>query len=166
MTTLMTLSITMSMIFPMLSHPLSMGLILIIQTILVALITGMMINMFWFSYILIITMLSSALVLFIYMASVASNENFYSAISSTTMIIPIMLLSLMTPLLVDQTETSKIWSTSKKVMMINDQVMNLTKLFNMHNMFVTLLLINYLFFTMICISYIVNIFEGPLRAKN
>nr|YP_009422180.1 NADH dehydrogenase subunit 6 [Reduvius tenebrosus]AGO28021.1 NADH dehydrogenase subunit 6 [Reduvius tenebrosus] len=166
MTMFMTLSIIVSMVFPMLNHPLSMGLMLIIQTLLVAMITGMMINMFWFSYILIMTMLSGALVLFIYMASVASNEKFYSSISSSTIIIPIMLMSLTTLFLVDQMGSSKIWSTSKKSMVMNDQMMNLAKLFNMHNMFITLFMINYLLFTMICVSYIVNVYEGPLRTKN
>nr|YP_009485744.1 NADH dehydrogenase subunit 6 [Canthesancus helluo]AVZ00880.1 NADH dehydrogenase subunit 6 [Canthesancus helluo] len=162
----MILSSMNSIIFTMMKHPLSMGLILIIQTIIIAIYTGMMINMFWFSYILIITMLSGTLVLFIYMASVASNEKFSSSLSMSCLILPMITLCLMIPFLVDQLKYEKDWSTSKKNMIDNDQLMTLIKLFNMNNMSITIMLVSYLFLTMIAISFIVNIYEGPLRMKN
>jgi len=47
---------------------------LILQTLLVALISGLIIDRFWFSYILVLIFLGGILILFIYVAALASNE--------------------------------------------------------------------------------------------
>nr|YP_010865763.1 NADH dehydrogenase subunit 6 [Sclomina pallens]WGT89507.1 NADH dehydrogenase subunit 6 [Sclomina pallens]WGT89520.1 NADH dehydrogenase subunit 6 [Sclomina pallens]WGT89533.1 NADH dehydrogenase subunit 6 [Sclomina pallens]WGT89546.1 NADH dehydrogenase subunit 6 [Sclomina pallens]WGT89585.1 NADH dehydrogenase subunit 6 [Sclomina pallens] len=156
-------SITISITFMFLKHPLSMGMALIMQTINVSLITGMMINTFWFSYILLITMLSGALVLFIYMASIASNEKFYTSITMMLFILASMSMALALTLLKAYPNMTE---TIKKMNLNNEQVLSLIKMFNMHNMIVTLTMIIYLFMTMVVISYIVNVHEGPLRTKN
>nr|WGT89650.1 NADH dehydrogenase subunit 6 [Sclomina pallens] len=156
-------SITISITFMFLKHPLSMGMALIMQTINVSLITGMMINTFWFSYILLITMLSGALVLFIYMASIASNEKFYTSITMMLFILASMGVALTLTLLKAYPNMTE---TIKKMNLNNEQVLSLIKMFNMHNMIVTLTMIIYLFMTMVVISYIVNVHEGPLRTKN
>nr|YP_010144781.1 NADH dehydrogenase subunit 6 [Sclomina erinacea]QQL93413.1 NADH dehydrogenase subunit 6 [Sclomina erinacea]WGT86907.1 NADH dehydrogenase subunit 6 [Sclomina erinacea]WGT86920.1 NADH dehydrogenase subunit 6 [Sclomina erinacea]WGT86933.1 NADH dehydrogenase subunit 6 [Sclomina erinacea]WGT86946.1 NADH dehydrogenase subunit 6 [Sclomina erinacea] len=160
---LITTSITISITFMFLKHPLSMGLALIMQTINVSLITGMMIDTFWFSYILLITMLSGALVLFIYMASIASNEKFHTSITMMLFIITSMSTVLVLTLLKTQPNMTE---TIKKMNLNNEQVLSLIKMFNMHNMIITLTMIIYLFMTMVVISYIVNVHEGPLRMKN
>nr|YP_009485718.1 NADH dehydrogenase subunit 6 [Rhynocoris incertis]AVZ00854.1 NADH dehydrogenase subunit 6 [Rhynocoris incertis] len=159
------MSITISIMFIFLKHPLSMGLALILQTIMISLITGMMINNFWFSYILLITMLSGALVLFIYMASVASNEKFKSSIKMLYFMFSMMVTSLTIAWLLDKGMLYK-YDLIKKITMENDQITSLTKMFNLHNMYITITVIAYLFMTMIVISYIVDVFEGPLRMKN
>nr|YP_010954472.1 NADH dehydrogenase subunit 6 [Lisarda rhypara]WMV02035.1 NADH dehydrogenase subunit 6 [Lisarda rhypara] len=167
MTFLMTMSMIFSVSLPLMKHPLSMGLILILQTINLALIMGFTINTFWFSYILIMSILSGALVLFIYMASIASNEKFKFSL-------PILIISLMTLpsslvifLLSDQLmNLKKSWSESSKTILTNDQTMNMTKLFNIPNLSITLMIILYLLITMIIISFIVNKFQGSLRMKN
>nr|WGT89572.1 NADH dehydrogenase subunit 6 [Sclomina pallens]WGT89676.1 NADH dehydrogenase subunit 6 [Sclomina pallens] len=156
-------SITISITFMFLKHPLSMGMALIMQTINVSLITGMMINTFWFSYILLITMLSGALVLFIYMASIASNEKFYTSITMMLFILASMSMALALTLLKAYPNMTE---TIKKMNLNNEQVLSLIKMFNMHNMIITLTMIIYLFMTMVVISYIVNVHEGPLRTKN
>nr|YP_010596159.1 NADH dehydrogenase subunit 6 [Catamiarus brevipennis]WAJ48491.1 NADH dehydrogenase subunit 6 [Catamiarus brevipennis] len=163
---LMMTSLLISSMFVMTKHPLSMGLTLIMQTITIALMTGMMINMFWFSYILIMTILSGMLVLFIYMASVASNEKFNSSLKMSGYAIFFFSLSIMLSFLVDQLETMKNWSTSKESIMDTEYLLTLNSMFNLHNMYVTIMLVSYLFLTMIIISYIVNVHEGPLRMKN
>nr|ABR27930.1 NADH dehydrogenase subunit 6 [Triatoma infestans] len=150
----------------MTKHPLSMGLTLIIQTLLIAMMTGMMVNMFWFSYILVISMLSGMLVLFIYMASVASNEKFHTSWSMALFIMPFLASSLVLFFIVDQLETSSMWSTMKKSSMSNEQLISLLKLFNPHNMSITILLVSYLFLTMIAVTYVSNVYEGPLRMKS
>nr|YP_009485640.1 NADH dehydrogenase subunit 6 [Tapeinus singularis]AVZ00776.1 NADH dehydrogenase subunit 6 [Tapeinus singularis] len=160
------MSMMISIMFMFMNHPLSMGLMLIIQTMLIALISGTMMNTFWFSYILLITMLSGALVLFIYMASVASNEKFNMSITMMMLTSMTMITALVSFFLVDQLSTNKMWSTSKKATLENEQILSLIKMFNIHNMSLTILMISYLFFTMIAISYIVNTYEGPLRTKN
>nr|YP_002970771.1 NADH dehydrogenase subunit 6 [Valentia hoffmanni]ACJ69583.1 NADH dehydrogenase subunit 6 [Valentia hoffmanni] len=166
MSQMMNLSLLMSILLPMTKHPLSMGMILIMQTIIIATITGLMINTFWFSYILIITMLSGMLVLFIYMASIASNEKFQTSMNMMIMTSMMTITAILTPFLGDQLSQSKNWSSSKKATLLMDQSMNMIKLFNIHNLSITMLIICYLFFTMIVVSFIVNNYEGPLRTKN
>nr|YP_010596133.1 NADH dehydrogenase subunit 6 [Acanthaspis pedestris]WAJ48465.1 NADH dehydrogenase subunit 6 [Acanthaspis pedestris] len=165
-TTLTILIISTSIMFTMLSHPMSMGMTLIIQTILISMITGNMMNTFWFSYILLITMISGVLVLFIYMASIASNEKFKSSTKMLMFTTMMMILSTGIIMIVDQMSVSSIWSTIKKEMLCNDQVQSLIKLFNNHNMSMTITMVAYLFFTMIAITFIVEVSEGPLRKKN
>nr|YP_010258373.1 NADH dehydrogenase subunit 6 [Physoderes impexa]AGO28088.1 NADH dehydrogenase subunit 6 [Physoderes impexa] len=159
------ISIMCSMMFPLMKHPLSMGITLIIQTIIIAIITGMMMNTFWFSYILLITMLSGMLVLFIYMASIASNEKFYTSNAMTTMTIIMMLISISTLTITDQLKAENSWSVISKPTMLNDQIISLIKMFNYYSMFLTIMIIIYLFITMISVSFIVNVFDGPLRMK-
>nr|YP_009127050.1 NADH dehydrogenase subunit 6 [Peirates lepturoides]AHH93180.1 NADH dehydrogenase subunit 6 [Peirates lepturoides] len=163
---MMMMSLLMSILFPMMKHPLSMGLILIMQTIIIAMISGMMINMFWFSYILIMTILSGMLVLFIYMASIASNEKFNSSMKTSMHVILMFSLSIILSFFVDQMEMMKNWPPKKESIMDAEYLLTLNKMFNMHNMYIIILMIAYLFLTMIIISYIVNVHEGPLRMKN
>nr|DAC84440.1 TPA_asm: NADH dehydrogenase subunit 6 [Rhodnius pictipes] len=163
---LMMTSMMTSMMFSTTKHPLSMGLTLIIQTMLVSMITGLIINMFWFSYILLISMLSGMLVLFIYMASVASNEKFHTSMSLSFVTVSVFTSSILLFFIVDQLKLSSMWSTMKKNMMSNEQIMALIKLFSLHNMTITIVLVSYLFITMIAVSYVVNVYDGPLRSKN
>nr|AGO28140.1 NADH dehydrogenase subunit 6 [Sphedanolestes impressicollis] len=162
---LIMMSITISISFILTKHPLSMGLSLILQTITISIITGLMINNFWFSYILLITMLSGALVLFIYMASVASNEKFKSSIKMMQFMIIMVSSSMMSSYLVEKMILDKQYSMIK-ISIKNEQMLSLIKMFNLHNMTITIMTVSYLFMTMIVISYIVDVFEGPLRTKN
>nr|YP_010158040.1 NADH dehydrogenase subunit 6 [Physosmaragdina nigrifrons]QRG29987.1 NADH dehydrogenase subunit 6 [Physosmaragdina nigrifrons] len=68
--------IMFSIMFCLMKHPLTLGFTLLIQTILIALISGIMNMNFWFSYIVFLIMIGGMLVLFIYMTSIASNEKF------------------------------------------------------------------------------------------
>nr|ACJ69440.1 NADH dehydrogenase subunit 6 [Sigara septemlineata] len=148
-----------SIIFPNLSHPLSMGLMLIIQTLNVSLIVGMMIKSFWFSYVFVMIMLSGALVLFIYMSSIASNEKFNMSTTLMCLMIIMLFINIMISLYYDPSIINLFNSTSH-------QLSSLNKLFSIQNMMITIMLASYLFLTMIAINYIVNINEGPLRSKN
>nr|YP_004891575.1 NADH dehydrogenase subunit 6 [Phalera flavescens]AEB71587.1 NADH dehydrogenase subunit 6 [Phalera flavescens] len=68
--------IMLSIIMFFMNNPLSMGLMILMQTLLICLLSGMMIKTYWFSYILFLTFLGGLLVLFIYVSSIASNELF------------------------------------------------------------------------------------------
>nr|YP_009659087.1 NADH dehydrogenase subunit 6 [Triatoma migrans]QCQ69471.1 NADH dehydrogenase subunit 6 [Triatoma migrans] len=160
------LSAITSIIFMLTKHPLSMGLMLIIQTILIAMMTGLLTNMFWFSYILVMSMLSGMLVLFIYMASVASNEKFHTSWSMILCIIPLTFSSAILFFIMDQLESSSMQSMMKKNMLEANQLMSLVKLFNLNNMAITIMLVSFLFLTMIGVSYVANTYEGPLRMKS
>nr|QNV11699.1 NADH dehydrogenase subunit 6 [Rhamphomyia barbata] len=79
-----------SFIFMQMNHPLAMGLMLLMQTFLICLITGLMTKSFWFSYILFLIFLGGMLVLFIYVTSLASNEMF--SMSMNLMIFSLIIL--------------------------------------------------------------------------
>nr|UYA97223.1 NADH dehydrogenase subunit 6 [Megacopta cribraria]UYA97236.1 NADH dehydrogenase subunit 6 [Megacopta cribraria]UYA97249.1 NADH dehydrogenase subunit 6 [Megacopta cribraria] len=150
---LLSMMTALSVIMMFMKHPLSMGMILIAQTLVIAITTGMMIKTFFFSYIVTIIMMSGALVLFIYMASVASNEKFNPSIK-------IAMMFMMTIATTWMMKTSEIHHS-----MQSQEIKMVVKMFNMTNAFMTMMMILYLLFTMITASSIANIKEGPLRMK-
>nr|YP_002418804.1 NADH dehydrogenase subunit 6 [Nezara viridula]ABM63315.1 NADH dehydrogenase subunit 6 [Nezara viridula] len=153
---MMAIMVTASLTMMLLNHPLSMGLILIIQTLITAMIIGYMMSSFLFSYIIIIIMLSGALVLFIYMASIASNEKFNSPVK-------LMMLSLMILII-----TFTYFYYSMMFMNTNfnmNEMMSIIKIFNTLTAQITMMMILYLLFTMIVVSNTAKVTEGPLRMK-
>nr|QDI93904.1 NADH dehydrogenase subunit 6 [Tuxedo drakei]QDI93917.1 NADH dehydrogenase subunit 6 [Tuxedo drakei] len=156
---------TMNMMFFFLNHPLSMGMILVIQTLTVSIYSGSLMKTFWMAYMLTIMMLSGMLVLFIYMSSIASNEKFetsmkmgvYLLIMSVATILSLFLLKKM---IIKNNYLSMGMSTLKM-----GEMYFLNKMFMKFNLIITILLVVYLLLTMIVSSFLVNIFEGPMRMK-
>nr|QWX95348.1 NADH-ubiquinone oxidoreductase chain 6 [Laminiceps obscurior] len=155
---LLTLLMTMSFMYLWLNHPISVGISIIAQTIIVAMITGILLKSFWYSYIIVITMLSGMLVLFIYMASVSSNEKFYPSIKLTILLLTITVMSMIWQLSNYNLDNDFMMNTPKM-----SEVMSLNSLFNCKTKMITMLMVLYLLFSMITVSSIVNISEGPLR---
>nr|AEH21236.1 NADH dehydrogenase subunit 6 [Himacerus nodipes] len=167
MTTLMLIMMVINMMFPLMKHPLSMGFLLIMQTIMTALISGIIYNnSFIFSYILFITMMSGALVLFIYMASVASNEKFKTSVMIMLLLLLWLLLTIVMVYYNDEIIMNMSQYTYKQMLTDYNQSMVMLKLFNTQSMMITMLLVLYLLFTMISVTYMVNVFEGPMRKKS
>nr|YP_009045949.1 NADH dehydrogenase subunit 6 [Triops australiensis]CDR98445.1 NADH dehydrogenase subunit 6 [Triops australiensis] len=81
-----------SMLFMFMNHPMSMGLSLMVQSLLICLLSGSLFLNYWFSYTLFLIFLGGLLVLFIYISSLASNEMFQS---STKLILFLSLMFLM-----------------------------------------------------------------------
>nr|ARH53841.1 NADH dehydrogenase subunit 6 [Elateroidea sp. AH-2016] len=166
MNMLYTLTLSMSMTFIFLKHPLSMGFTLLIQAILIAMITGMLSHNFWFSYILFMIMIGGMLVLFIYMTSVASNEKFlYSNKLMMLMMITIMtIVMLMTidPLNSYQISTNLDMNNFKECTMFQ---LSLSKYMNYPMNMIMISVIIYLLVTLIAVVKITNISYGPLRQK-
>nr|UFZ12849.1 NADH dehydrogenase subunit 6 [Chloronia mexicana] len=154
--------------FIQMKHPLAMGLILLIQTISICLSSGLLLKTFWFSYILFLIMLGGMLVLFIYMTSLASNEMFSISINNL-MINLLMIMSIMLILFTDSFNSLSLlmnWDMTKLNLFINENSIDLLKLYNFPTMNLTILLINYLFLTLIVIVKITNMNNGPLRQMN
>nr|YP_009643516.1 NADH dehydrogenase subunit 6 [Antilochus russus]APO08959.1 NADH dehydrogenase subunit 6 [Antilochus russus] len=140
-------------------HPISLGIMTIIQTFNIAMMMGMIMGSFWFSYIIIIVMLSGMLVLFIYMASIASNEKFQTPIKlllglSMVTISSLLMQSMNPPFYMDFNKQQSV-SNMEPVMLMN----------MMNNYKMIIMMVVYLFFSMAVISMIVNISEGPLRVN-
>nr|UUJ36937.1 NADH dehydrogenase subunit 6 [Epeorus sp. 05 ZXM-2022a] len=167
---LLSLSLTVGFTFITMSHPLAMGLVLLCQTLLIALVTGLLAPSFWFSYVLFLVFLGGMLVLFIYVTSLASNEMF--SISAQTMFFSsLFILSMLgfsyfnDPVLWSPSNFSDQaqllgWSDSQPTLNL------LIKLYNNPTHLLTLLLVLYLFLTLVAVVTITQIFEGPLRSKN
>nr|YP_010385097.1 NADH dehydrogenase subunit 6 [Dolichopus ungulatus]UPL65107.1 NADH dehydrogenase subunit 6 [Dolichopus ungulatus] len=166
------LIITSSLIFMQMNHPLAMGLMLLIQTFIICLATGIISKTFWFSYILFLVFLGGMLVLFIYVTSLASNEMFSLSMNTlvwTSMMIMITMIiamfmdiNFLTPI----TENTEMWELSNTNMLIKENSIMLNKIYNYPTNLMTLVLINYLLISLIAIVKITNVFYGPLRQMN
>nr|YP_010526957.1 NADH dehydrogenase subunit 6 [Marumba gaschkewitschii]QVT10996.1 NADH dehydrogenase subunit 6 [Marumba gaschkewitschii]UXR12294.1 NADH dehydrogenase subunit 6 [Marumba gaschkewitschii] len=162
--------IMLSMMMYFLNHPLSMGLMILIQTMLTCMLSGMLIKTYWFSYILFLTFLGGLLVLFIYMSSIASNEMFSMSNNMKFIFLLLIFLLLFTQLFFMKNLN---WMNLNNNLEMNDFInikffnnennINLNKLYNSYSSKLMLLLIIYLFITLIAIVKITNIFYGPLR---
>nr|QNE85385.1 NADH dehydrogenase subunit 6 [Platypalpus agilis] len=161
-----------SFIFIQMSHPLSMGLMLLMQTMLICVITGLMTKTFWFSYILFLIFLGGMLVLFIYVTSLASNEMFSFSMTLFSLSMFILLLSISTIYLLDKTlfiyfiPNNEMTMLNEMSSLIKENSITLNKLYNFPTNLITILLIIYLFITLVAIVKITNIFYGPLRPMN
>nr|YP_010627192.1 NADH dehydrogenase subunit 6 [Eristalinus euzonus]WBK26909.1 NADH dehydrogenase subunit 6 [Eristalinus euzonus] len=170
--TLYSLTLIFSFIFLQMNHPLSMGLMLLIQTVMVSCLTGLMTKSFWFSYILFLIMVGGMLVLFIYMTSLASNEMF--ALSMKMTIISIMSLMLLMFMIFFMDKMLMTFNSLNNEMnmisnmnsYISENSLNLIKLYNYPTNMITILLINYLLITMIASIKITKLFYGPIRSMN
>nr|AJM70186.1 NADH dehydrogenase subunit 6 [Alpheus lobidens] len=155
-----------SLLFTRLRHPLAMGLTLILQTLLICLSSGSASSFTWLSYILFLIFLGATLVLFIYVASLASNEIFkLSTPLSALMVLPLLIGSpfllkeeliqpmkpLSEPSLVSETETT------------SDPTFFLSMIYSPSTSFLTSFMILYLLLTLIVIVKISSSSTGPLR---
>nr|UFR82939.1 NADH dehydrogenase subunit 6 [Dynastes hercules hercules] len=146
-----------------LTHPISMGSILLLQTISITLTIGFFHTNFWYSYVLFLIMVSGMLVLFAYMTSVASNEKFFPSIKIFTMIMFIILLFMILFLSMDPyfSNLNNVFTDS-----INQTPMyttSMSKYFNYPNMSIMLMLIIYLLITLVAVVKITKTNLGPLR---
>nr|QEE94421.1 NADH dehydrogenase subunit 6 [Toxorhynchites sp. CL-2019] len=166
------ISFIISLIFTQINHPLAMGLTLLIQTFLICMISGIYIQTFWYSYILFLIFMGGMLVLFIYVTSLSSNEMF--SFSSKLMIIVLMLMILymliflffdkmMIETFINNYEMNLL---SNFKMLYMENILSLNKMYNFPTNLITLLLINYLFLTLLITVKITMKNYGPLRPMN
>nr|YP_003359520.1 NADH dehydrogenase subunit 6 [Gandalfus yunohana]ACC62354.1 NADH dehydrogenase subunit 6 [Gandalfus yunohana] len=167
--TLLTIPIILilSFLFSRLSHPLSMGLTLLLQTTMISLSVGISTYSFWFSYILFMIFLGGMLVLFIYVASLASNEFFSFSLSTfmfyfLTLLIFTIMCFYLDPILVSN--YSSLPSSSLCLQMSTIKIVSW--IYSNTMMSFTLFIVMYLLLTLIVVVKITNLFKGPLRLSN
>lgn len=157
--------------FIIIKHPLAIGIVLIIQTLVISLIIGLISKTFWFSYVLFLIFLGGILILFIYITSLASNELFFFSIKYFFIILISTIFVFLTILMLDKNiiyfylENLEMKSINNLFIYINENVLILRKLYNFPINLITILLINYLFLTLIISVKITNLFKGPLRSN-
>nr|QNV49147.1 NADH dehydrogenase subunit 6 [Drino sp. PH-2020] len=165
---LFSLMFTFNFIFLFMKHPMTMGLMLLTQTIMICLISGLISKTFWFSYILFLVFIGGMLVLFIYITSLASNEMFTMSmklmILSLTMFMTFMLILLFIDKnLLQYNNNTEILSIYNLNSYIKENSLSINKLYNYPNNLLTILLMNYLLITLIAVVKITKLFKGPLR---
>nr|QNP10094.1 NADH dehydrogenase subunit 6 [Ochthebius pilosus] len=156
------MNIILSMNFLFMIHPLSMGMILLLQTIMITMITGFLNSNFWFSYILFLIMIGGMLVLFIYMTSIASNEKF--KFNNKLMIMTMMMLIIMMLLMMTD-KFNFIMNNFDYNNYFNSNYLMLNKFYNTPSNLIMFMMIMYLFITLIAVVKITNFKLGPLRQK-
>nr|YP_009002562.1 NADH dehydrogenase subunit 6 [Cherax cairnsensis]CDL72652.1 NADH dehydrogenase subunit 6 [Cherax cairnsensis] len=158
--------ISTAILFTTLTHPLSMGLTLLIQTVLICILTGLFNPSFWFSYILFLIFLGGMLILFIYVSSLASNEPFKMSLSLILMMSLSVLLTLPFILLDPMLFTSKFYNSSVFLFLnnkINPIYLTTSTIYSSPSTFLTIFMISYLLLTLIVVVKIINISSSPLR---
>nr|WGO62429.1 NADH dehydrogenase subunit 6 [Andraca trilochoides] len=164
--------LTMSFIMYFLNHPLTMGLLILTQTFIICMLSGMMISTYWFSYILFLTFLGGLLVLFIYVSSIASNELFLMSMNTKIIIMMIFLIIIILMffksnliwmnLNINNSEMNNLFNFL--MFFNNENKININKLYNNQMSMLMMMLMIYLFITLVTVVKITNIFYGPLRS--
>nr|AOT84772.1 NADH dehydrogenase subunit 6 [Platerodrilus sp. MNCN/DNA:86739] len=149
---LMNLIVLISTTFMIVNHPLSMGLMLIMQTILISMMMGMMSMKFWYSYIIFIIMIGGMMVLFLYMTSISSNKKFNFSWKMT--ISTVVFLMLLIFINISMPHTANI-----------NFLMPMSKFFNLYSMGMMIMLMSYFLITLIAVVKITKTNFGPLRQK-
>nr|AFP16878.1 NADH dehydrogenase subunit 6 [Impressosora ruficollis] len=161
MTIIMTINITLSITFLFMNHPLSLGSILLLQTITISIITGKMMINFWYSYIMFLVMVGGMLILFMYMTSIASNEKF--SMSNSTMFMtcssPMIFFFLKSWIL----ELSNKSMDSEMINKTIETSLSMTKFMQQNTYLILMFLMLYLFIALIATVKISSINQGPLR---
>nr|YP_010269883.1 NADH dehydrogenase subunit 6 [Polygraphus poligraphus]QXG82901.1 NADH dehydrogenase subunit 6 [Polygraphus poligraphus]UJX85658.1 NADH dehydrogenase subunit 6 [Polygraphus poligraphus] len=148
-------------------HPLSIGFMLIIQTIIVSLTSGFFYFNFWFSYILFLVMISGMLIMFIYMTSVASNEKFFM-VKSKMLILGVLFSTMVLSLaLLSDKFYSNLAQASLEFSELSDLNLNssLNKFFNPPFTQISILIMIFLLLTLIIVVKMTDKPFGPLRQK-
>nr|ATF28588.1 NADH dehydrogenase subunit 6 [Exitianus indicus] len=141
-----------------LKTPMSMGVMLLIQTIMSTLIISKMMNSSWIPMIMFLMFIGGLLILFMYMSSIASNEKFTPNIK--------MLVILMIMLILPMEEMMNEFQMQNSMeMFLSGESTSMTKIYNKKTMLITIMLFMYMFITMVVVTKVIKIHKGPLRSK-
>nr|YP_009327175.1 NADH dehydrogenase subunit 6 [Orthetrum sabina]ANX09999.1 NADH dehydrogenase subunit 6 [Orthetrum sabina] len=159
------LMILNSLMFSSMMHPMNMGITLLIQTIMMAILMGLMSYSSWFSYILFLVFLGGMLVLFIYMTSIASNEmfkksNYMYSIIIMMMIVLSMIIMFLDPFMFNMNMNDSFMHNT------NLPTMVMSPLYNNPISLITVFMVLYLLLTLIVIVSLTKFNKGPLRPMN
>nr|UGS80383.1 NADH dehydrogenase subunit 6 [Lachesilla pedicularia] len=169
MYTFMIATILFSLLFIVCATPLSMGLTLLLQTIILSIFLASSMKSSWFLYIFVLIFIGGMLILFIYVTSIFPNEKFkfnqiniylFTFLLTITSILLFSYFWLMniTPFFFE--------TQSNNSMMESFSLFATKKIFSSQTNLMMIFLVNYLFFCMIVVIKITNFSKGPLRKMN
>nr|YP_009370804.1 NADH dehydrogenase subunit 6 [Truljalia hibinonis]ARO46898.1 NADH dehydrogenase subunit 6 [Truljalia hibinonis] len=150
------------------NHPLSMTILIIIQTLCLSFMLAPISQSFWFSYMMILILLGGMLILFIYITTLASNElmkmsrKFIMSIITSwmTMFIIIFIFNSFN-LHFNPMKSDSIIKMYGEINMESQKT--LSQIYNFPNESLTILTIIYLLITLIVVVNITQMQKGPLR---
>nr|WRQ18196.1 NADH dehydrogenase subunit 6 [Igerna wilsoni] len=142
----------------MIKTPMSMGISLLIQTMMMILIMNKMMTSSWFIMITFLMMIGGLLIIFTYMSSIASNEKFKLNFKSLYLIM--IMLMMFDEMMIEEQIIEKQELLEEKF-----EKISLMKMYS-KTMTLTMMMILFLLLSMISIAKIVKLHEGPLRPKN
>uniref|UniRef100_UPI003001FC08 NADH dehydrogenase subunit 6 n=1 Tax=Limassolla uncata TaxID=3019672 RepID=UPI003001FC08 len=151
--------IMIASIIPTLNNPMSLGFMLMMQTIMTILFMNLIMESSWFVMITFLMMIGGLLILFTYMSSMASNEKFKIKLN---MMFLLIIIFLMMDEMIMQNQIKETMSLNK--FFLSD--LSLMKIYNNKSMMLTLMMILYLLLTMISVTKMVKHHKGPLRNIN
>nr|YP_009236739.1 NADH dehydrogenase subunit 6 [Acraea poggei]AMJ17204.1 NADH dehydrogenase subunit 6 [Acraea poggei] len=154
-------------------HPLALGILILIQTFFICLLSGMLSNTYWFSYILFLIFVGGVLVMFIYVSSIASNELFKINFTDKSLLLFTIIISFfLSYYFWNNLFLSNFYFNSEMIKFFNNYLFynnefnfNLSKLYNEQTYILLIMLVLYLFIVLIAVVKITNIFKGPLRSN-
>lgn len=161
MTLILILIINFTLIFLFSKHPITIGIILLIQTLTTCILINSIILNSWFSYILLLIIIGGLLILFIYITRLVSNEKFKFNPILFFIHLFIILISL-TILIIDK---FNFYSINKRYYILNYLIeLNFNK-FIMPSYLIIVTIIIYLLIVLIAVVKISRFKSGPLRQK-
>nr|YP_009520507.1 NADH dehydrogenase subunit 6 [Macrosteles quadrimaculatus]AWX90837.1 NADH dehydrogenase subunit 6 [Macrosteles quadrimaculatus] len=137
--------------------PMSMGMLLMTQTLMATMLTAKLMSSSWMSMVMFLMLIGGLLILFMYMSSIASNEKFKMNYKMflMTMIMIMPMEELMSEMQLN--ENQLIYSKNETIVFM--------KMYNKKTMMITIMMFIYMLLTMVIVTKIVKINKGPLRAK-
>uniref|UniRef100_A0AAU7VB90 NADH-ubiquinone oxidoreductase chain 6 n=1 Tax=Stenopsocus metastictus TaxID=3074944 RepID=A0AAU7VB90_9NEOP len=154
-------------LFFYLNNPLTLGLILICQTLALTFLLGSLVKSFWFLYLLILIFIGGMLVLFIYVTSIFPNEKFdVNNNNSINIIVFISLLGITLVIYNNFFNLTPSFDSLENLVMTNKFMVPSVKMFSFNTSVLFIFMVNYLFYCMIVVIKITNFFKGPLRKMN
>nr|WCR63201.1 NADH dehydrogenase subunit 6 [Oedaleus decorus decorus] len=168
---IMSSSNLMNINFMKMNHPMLIMMMIIIQTLFISMMTGMMMESFWLSYILLLTFLGGMMVLFIYITSIASNEMFKIKFNSINIILTMVITSSIMIYNIDKMTFMEMIKNSETMNLnysinFKEMSISLTKLYNNPTLIITITMMIYLFMVLLAVVKITNINQGPMRKMN
>nr|QUI77281.1 NADH dehydrogenase subunit 6 [Mitjaevia dworakowskae] len=144
-------------IIPFLKNPMSMGFLLMIQTMLIIILMNKMLSSSWFMMVTFLMMIGGLLIIFSYMSSIASNEKFKLKFNLIFMMIIMLIIT-------DEMMLENQINENQNILFSTSVDLSLIKIYNSKSMLMTIMLVLYLLITMISVSKMVKHHEGPLRS--
>nr|QNE86032.1 NADH dehydrogenase subunit 6 [Beraea pullata] len=165
------LLMTIMILILQINQPLIITIFMVFMNLILTMLMGIMNSSLWFSYIMFLIFISGLLILFIYISSLASNKTYQFKLNYFFINMLIIIMFFMILIFMNKSNFNYLFNLEITPMNLNmfnlnyENNLNLNKIFNKMSMIITILLMNYLLYTMIISIKIININKGPMRMK-